>query len=66
MKTYNFKGFYGSYGQIKVNNSGIAHLEIIWNGYIPTKPYKKTYKTLKGAKIALGRMLESYSISEVI
>ena len=66
MKRYNFKGFYGSYGHIKVNNAGIAYLEIIWNAYLPTKPYRKTYKSLRGAKIALGKMLEVYTIKEVI
>lgn len=64
MTRYNFNGFYGSYGHINVEKSGVAHLEIIWNGYIPTEPYHKTYKTLRGAKIALGRMLESYTITK--
>lgn len=66
MKRYNFSGFYGSYGYIKVNNDGTAFVEIIWNGYLPSAPYHKTYKTLRGAKIALGRMLESYTLKEVI
>ena len=66
MKRYNFSGFYGSYGKIEINNDGTAFLEIIWNAYIPIKPYRKTYKTLRGAKIALGRMLESYTLKEVI
>lgn len=66
MKRYNFSGFYGSYGKIEINNDGTAFVEIIWNGYIPTEPYRKTYKSLRGAKIALGRMLESYTLKEVI
>ena len=66
MKRFNFTSFYGSYGHIKVDNVGNAYLEIIWNAYIPIKPYRKTYKTLRGAKIALGKMLESYTIKEVI
>lgn len=64
MTRYNIKTFYGSYGHIIVHNDGKANLEIIWNGYIPTEPYRKTYKTLTGAKIALGRMCDSYTLTE--
>lgn len=64
MKAYTFKGFYGSYGKI-IENEGSYDLEIIWNGYFPQEPYRKAYKTLRGAKIALGRMLESYTMKEV-
>jgi len=62
---YNFTGFYGSYGHILEHNDGTAYVEIIWNGYIPTEPYRKTYKNIKGAKIALGRMLEIYHITDI-
>ena len=61
--TYTFRGFYGSYGKI-TENDGSFDLEIIWNGYLPQEPYRKTYTTLRGAKIALGRMLESYTMKE--
>ena len=64
MTRYNFSTFYGSYGHILVHKNGTAHLEIIWNGYIPVKPYRKTYKSLKGAKIALGKMTDSYTLTE--
>lgn len=63
MKRWNFSTFYGSYGKIEEMN-GRYYLEIIWNGYIPAKPFRKRYNTLKGAKIALGRMCESYRITE--
>lgn len=64
MKRYNIKTFYGSYGKLIEHNNGTCELEIIWNGYTPQKPYRKTYKSLKGAKIALGRMCDVYTLTE--
>ena len=65
MRRWNIKTFYGSYGYIQENDDKTAYLEIIWNGYTPTTPFKKTYKTLCGAKIALGRLTDSYTLEEV-
>ena len=65
MRAWNFTTFYGSYGKIVENQDGYD-LEIIWNGYFPQEPFRKTYNTLKGAKIALGRMCESYRIRQVV
>ena len=64
MTRYNFKGFYGAYGHILVNNDGTAKVEIIWNTCIHTPKFTKKYKSLKGAKIALSRMLDSYTLTE--
>lgn len=64
MQRYNFKGFYGSYGHLIVNGDGTVFCEIIWNGCLPEEPYRKTYKSLRGAKIALGRMLDVYTLTE--
>ena len=60
MKRYNYKGFYGDYGHMIVHNNGTTNLEMIIGG----KVYRKKYKTFKGAKIALGRMSDSYTITE--
>lgn len=60
MTRYNYKGFYGDYGHMIVHNDGTTNLEMICNG----KVYRKKYKTFKGAKIALGRMSDSYTITE--
>ena len=65
MIRYNISGFYGEYGNIKVYNDGPARLEIVFNGYIPREMFCKRYKTLKGAKIALGKMLDIYHLTEV-
>lgn len=65
MKRYNLKTFYGSYGYIQENDDKSAYLEIIWNAAIPTTPYKKTYKSIRGAKIALARLVDSYTLQEV-
>ena len=64
MKTYTFNTFYGSYGKIVEHNDGTCNMEIIWNGYFPEKPYRKKYKSLRGAKIALGRMCDAYTLKE--
>lgn len=61
MKRYNYKGFYGDYGHIVVHNDGTATLEMICSG----KKTRKTYKSFKGAKIALGKMSDSYTLKEV-
>lgn len=61
MKRYNYKGFYGDYGYILIHNNGTATLEMIVSG----KKYRKTYKSFRGAKIALGRMSDSYTLKEV-
>ena len=65
MKRWNVKGFYGSYGHIVEHNDKTASIEIIWNTSVPLPPYRKNYKTLRGAKIALGRMLDSYTLEDV-
>jgi hypothetical protein len=64
MKRYNIKSFYGSYGHIIEHNDGSCNMEIIWNTCIGLKPYRKKYKTLKDAKIALGRMCDVYTLTE--
>ena len=64
MTRYNFTGFYGSYGHILVNDDGSAFVEIIWNGCLPCEPFRKTYRTERGAKIALSRFLDSYRITD--
>ena len=63
MRLWNIRTFYGSYGKIEEHN-GQYHMEIIWNGYVPAEPYRKTYKTLRGAKIALGKMCDCYTLTE--
>lgn len=66
MKRWNIETFYGSYGYIQENDDKTAYLEIIWNGYVPTTPFKQTYNSLRGAKIALGRLTDSsYTLKEV-
>ena len=65
MRRFNIKTFYGSYGYIQENDDKTAYLEIIWNASIPTEPHKKTYKSLRGAKIALAKLVESYELKEV-
>lgn len=64
MKRYNIKTFYGSYGKIIIHNDNSCDLELIWNGYIPQKPYRKKYKNLTGCKIALAKMCDSYTLIE--
>ena len=64
MKRYNYKGFYGDYGHIVVHNDGTANLEMIIPGFPTGKIYRKKYKTFTGAKIALGRMSDSYTLTE--
>ena len=61
MRKWNINGFYGEYGYLKEHNDGSATLEII-AGY--QKDHRK-YKTLKGAKIALGKKCDSYKLTEV-
>jgi len=61
MRRWNFTGFYGEYGYIKEHNNKTATLEMIAGN---TK-YRKTYKTLRGAKIALGKMSDAYTLKEV-
>lgn len=61
MRRFNYKGFYGDYGCIVEHNDATATLEMICSG----KKYRKTYKSLTGAKIALGRMSDSYTLTEV-
>lgn len=65
MKRYNYKGFYGDYGYILVHNDGTATLEMIIAGYPSGKKIRKRYKSLRGAKIALGRYSDSYTLTEV-
>ena len=62
MKRYNYSGFYGDYGHIIVHNDGTATLEMICYG---RKFHRKRYKSFTGAKIALGRMSDSYTLTEV-
>ena len=61
MRRWNFKGFYGEYGYIVEHNNGTATMEMISGGH----KYHKKYKTLRGAKIALGNMSDSYELKEV-
>lgn len=61
MRRWNFKGFYGEYGYIIEHNNGAATLEMIAGMH----KYRKKYSTLKGAKIALGKMSDSYNLKEV-
>lgn len=65
MRRFNFNTFYGSYGYIQENDDKTAYLEIIWNAAIPIEPHKKTYKSLRSAKIALTKLTDSYKLSEV-
>ena len=65
MKRYNLKTFYGAYGRVEEKKDGGFALEIIWNTYVPYPPFRKDYKTLKGVKIALGKMCETYTLEEV-
>lgn len=65
MRRLNFTTFYGSYGHIIEHNDKTANLEIIWNAAGPIKPYRKKYKSLHGAKIALARLTDSYELKEV-
>jgi len=65
MKRWNIETFYGSYGHIQENDDKTAYLEIIWNGYVPTTQFGKTYKSLRGAKIALGKLTDLYTLKEV-
>ena len=60
MKRYNYKGFYGDYGHMIVHNDGTTNLEMIIGGRV----YRKKYKTFRGAKIALGRMSDCYTLTE--
>lgn len=61
MKRYNYKGFYGDYGRIIVHNDGTANLEMICSGKI----FRRKYKTFKGAKAALTRYSDCYTLTEV-
>lgn len=61
MKRWNIKGFYGEYGYLMLNNDETATLELISGNHL----YHKDYKTLKAAKIALGKMCDSYELKDV-
>lgn len=61
MRRWNFSGFYGEYGYIIEHKNGTATLEMI-SGF---HKHHKKYKTLRGAKIALGKMSDSYTLKEV-
>ena len=63
VKRYFYKGFYGDYGHITEHNNGSAVLEMYANG---KRFHHKRYKTLRGAKIALGRFSDSYTITKVV
>lgn len=65
MIRYNINGFYGEYGYITKNDDGSSTLEIVFNGYLPAELFHKDYTSFKGAKIALGKMLDSYRLAEV-
>ena len=65
MRRWNIKTFYGSYGYIQENNDKTAELYINWNAYIPLAPHHKIYKSLRGAKIALGKLTDSYTLQDV-
>ena len=61
MRRWNFKGLYGEYGYIIEHNNKTATLEMI-AGF---RKYRKKYSSLRGAKIALGRMSDSFELTEV-
>ena len=61
MRRFNFTGFYGEYGHIIEHNNKTATLEMIAGN----KKYRKRYSTLRGARIALGKMSDSYTLKEV-
>jgi hypothetical protein len=61
MKRYTYTGFYGDYGTIIVHNDGRTTLTMNFG----MRTEKRRYKSFTGAKIALGRMSDSYTIKEV-
>lgn len=61
MKRYTYEGFYGDYGTLIVHNDGRTTLTMNYG----TKTEKRRYNSFRGAKIALGRMVDSYTIKEV-
>ena len=65
MKRFNYKGFYGDYGYILVNDNGAAFLEMVMPGYTSGKIFQKTYKNLRAAKSALTRYSDSYTLTDV-
>ena len=65
MKRYNYKGFYGDYGYILVNNDGTAFLEMVIPGNPSGKIFRKTYKNFRAAKSALTRYTDSYTLTDV-
>ena len=63
MKRYYFKGFFGDYGHIIEREDGSAVLYMFWwDGRLL---HHKRYKSLKRAKIALGRMSDCYTIKQI-
>lgn len=59
MKKYYFRNFYGSTASILVNRDGRSLLTIRYpNGSLM---HSKTYKTERGARIALGMWSDSWS-----
>ena len=61
MKKYTYKGFYGDYGTIIEHNDGAAMLDCYVNG---RRVHHRKYNTLAGAKRALTRMSDSYTLTE--
>ena len=62
MKKYKYEGFYGDTGTLLVHNDGSVMLTSVINGSVIQR---KRYKTLRGAKSALGRMSDCYTLTEV-
>lgn len=60
MKRYKYKGFYGDHGHLVVYNDGTTVLYMNVAG----EKTRKRYTTFKGAKAALTRMSDSYTLTE--
>ena len=58
---FTYRGFYGDYGKLTVFTNGETVLDMACGG----KHTTKRYKTLRGAKIALGRYSDSYTLRKV-
>ena len=59
-KRWNIAGFYGEYGKICEREDKSAYIEIIMNnGHIC-----REYKNLRAAKIAVSKLLDSYTLKE--
>lgn len=61
MKQFKYEGFYGDHGRITVHNDNTATLEMICAG----KKTRKKYKSLRGAKSALSKYSDAYTLTEI-